>query len=145
MNFAELFQLIAIELPKIIEEPNNVTVNIGETVSLQCRASGDPEPNIVWTQNSLKITGNNPRYHLLEDGTLRIANVNTDQVGYYECLAQNVVGEAKSRPVRMAINYQSTAAVRVDGAILLTSPSRVTNFTQKKFLLYFQQKCRKLH
>lgn len=84
-----------------------MTVNIGEPVSLKCRAFGDPVPDILWMQNSLKIPENDPRYHLLRDGTLRIAEANTDVVGEYECMAQNVVGEAKSRPVRMAINYQS--------------------------------------
>lgn len=132
MKLPESLHLLASELPQIIEEPNNVTVNIGETASLQCRASGDPVPNYVWTQNSIEIPANDPRYHFLEDGTLRIANVNTDLVGEYECMAQNVVGEAKSRPVRMAINYQQpTAAVRVDGESFLTNVSRVTKFIKK--------------
>lgn len=65
-------------------------------------------------QNSLKIADNNPRYHLLEDGTLRIVDANADLDGEYECMAQNVVGEAKSRPVRMAINYQSNLLPRSD-------------------------------
>lgn len=100
-----------LEQPKIIEEPNNVTASIGETVSLRCRATGDPMPDIVWMQNSVKVPMNSPRYHLSEDGTLQM-EANTDSVGDYECMAQNVVGEAKSRPVRMAINYQGNVIQR---------------------------------
>lgn len=98
-----------IELPQIIEEPTNVTVNIGDSVAFKCRASGDPQPEIVWMQNSNKIPVNNPRYEMLSDGTLKIANANADLVGEYECMAQNVVGEAKSRPVRMAINSRTNS------------------------------------
>ncbi len=54
----------------------------------------------------------NPRYHLLQDGTLRITDVNADLAGDYECMAQNVVGETKSRPVRMAINYEENLIQR---------------------------------
>lgn len=114
MNFSKSFHLLSIESPIIIEEPNNVTANIGETVSLKCRASGDPTPDIVWMQNSFKIPADNPRYHLLEDGTLRIADADTDLVGEYECMAHNMVGETKSRPVRMAINRQSNLLSRTD-------------------------------
>lgn len=103
-----------IEIPEIIEEPHDVSVNVGETVSFKCRASGDPVPDIVWMQNSLKVSVDNPRYHLLEDGTLRIENVNYDLAGEYECMAQNVIGETKSRPVRMAINYQSNSLPRIN-------------------------------
>lgn len=65
-------------------------------------------------QNSHKIPVNNTRYNLLADGTLRIANANDDLVGDYECMAQNVVGEAKSRPVRMAINSRTKLLQRND-------------------------------
>lgn len=57
---------------------------------------------------------NDPRYDLLADGTLRIANANTDLVGDYECMAQNIVGETKSRSVRMAVNSQNTILQRSD-------------------------------
>jgi len=58
-------------------------------------------------QNSLKVPADNPRYHLLKDGTLKIKDVNADLVGTYECMAQNALGETKSRPARMAIGYQN--------------------------------------
>lgn len=81
-------------------------------MSLKCRASGDPEPNIIWMQNSLKIPANNPRYALLADGTLRLANANNDLAGEYECMAQNIVGETKSRPVKMAISSDTNLLQR---------------------------------
>lgn len=63
-------------------------------------------------QNSIKIPLDSPRYHLMKDGTLKIKDVNADLVGMYECMAQNVLGETKSRQVRMAIGYQSNQSSR---------------------------------
>lgn len=100
------------ESPTIIEEPSNITAGIGDTVSLKCRASGHPTPDIVWMQNSIKVPLDSPRYHLMNDGTLKIKDVNADLAGMYECMAQNVLGETKSRQVRMAIGYQSNQSSR---------------------------------
>lgn len=142
MNFAEIFSSLVVELPKIIEEPDSVTVNIGETASIKCRASGDPIPDIVWMQNSIEIPVNNPRYHLLEDGTLKIADANADLVGEYECMAKNVVGETKSRPVRMAINYQSNLISRNNDddrsrkPKIILKPSDVTVSPEEKIVLH---------
>lgn len=97
-----------------MEEPKNVSVNVGETVSLKCRASGDPAPEIIWMQNSLEVPLNDPRYHILADGTLTIESVDADVVGQYECMAKNTMGETKSRPARMAINFPKNLVQRTD-------------------------------
>lgn len=37
--------------PEIIEEPRDVEVNFGGTVSFHCKVDGDPEPDVVWYRN----------------------------------------------------------------------------------------------
>ena len=41
------------------------------------------------------------RYSVLDDGTLMIANADMDDRGVYECMARNIVGEKKTRPVNL--------------------------------------------
>jgi len=38
-----------------------------------------------------------PRYTIMDDGTLMIANVQSEDVGSYECVARSEAGEVKSR------------------------------------------------
>lgn len=44
-----------IGFPKIMAEPNSVTVRYGETVYFLCKADGQPEPQIVWIHNRLVL------------------------------------------------------------------------------------------
>jgi len=55
----------------------------------------------------------NPRYAVLDDGTLMIANTILDDVGVYECVAKNTAGQSKSRSAVMRVgrtvgNYQTS-------------------------------------
>lgn len=45
--------------------------------------------------------GREPRYSVLTDGTLMIANAQDEDAGAYECMAKSMVGEAKSRRAKM--------------------------------------------
>jgi hypothetical protein len=45
----------------------------------------------------------NPRYSVLQDGTLMIANAVLDDVGAYECVAKNTAGQSKSRSAIMRV------------------------------------------
>jgi len=52
---------------------------------------------------SHEVAVTNPRYSLLEDGTLMIANTVLDDVGVYECVAKNTAGQSKSRSAVMRV------------------------------------------
>lgn len=61
---------------------------------------------------SHEVAVTNPRYSLLGDGTLMIANTVLDDVGVYECVAKNTAGQSKSRSAVMRVgrsvgNYPS--------------------------------------
>ncbi|XP_059477617.1 peroxidasin isoform X1 [Neocloeon triangulifer] len=88
--------------PEIKEEPHDVEITFGGTVYFTCKADGDPQPNIVWLRNSQEVD-TNPRYSVLGDGTLMIANAALDDVGVYECLARNSAGHTKSRSAVMRV------------------------------------------
>lgn len=91
-------------------------------------------------QNQLKIPVDNPRYDLLKDGTLRITKANIDLAGDYECMAQNIVGEAKSRPVRMAINsnliQRNNGDNRPKKPKIVVKPTDLSVTPQEKILLH---------
>ncbi|ODM97862.1 Peroxidasin [Orchesella cincta] len=84
--------------PKITEEPRDIEVNFGNTVYFRCRAEGEPDPNIIWLRNSTEVQ---PRYSVLRDGTLMIANTQDEDVGTYECVAKSEAGLVKSRKAKM--------------------------------------------
>lgn len=91
--------------PVLTEEPHDVDVSFGGTVYFSCKADGDPEPDIIWLHNNNEIKQSDDqeqqRYSVLNDGTLMIENTQVIDQGYYECMAKNMLGVAKSRKAEM--------------------------------------------
>lgn len=100
---------LLIEPPHISIQPQNILANFGDTAKIECRATGDPKPNILWMRNANEIILPDSKFHLLDDGTLKIERVDSSTEGQYECMAKNEFGEAKSRPVRMAVEKFTAA------------------------------------
>ncbi|CAB3373221.1 Hypothetical predicted protein [Cloeon dipterum] len=88
--------------PEIKEEPHDVEITFGGTIYFTCKADGDPQPNIFWLRNSHTVD-KNPRYSVLDDGTLMISNAVLEDVGSFECVAKNSVGQTKSRSAVMRV------------------------------------------
>lgn len=90
--------------------PSHLNLELGMSVSLDCRAMSEPEPEIYWvTPLGSKITVDtvSERHHLSSEGTLRLSHVQVEDSGRYTCVAQNAEG-ADTR----------VATVRVNGTLL---------------------------
>ncbi|XP_058815067.1 protein sax-3-like [Topomyia yanbarensis] len=78
--------------PFLIRGPHDSTIVEGSSVTFQCRVGGDPMPDVLWRRSA--SGGNMPldRVHILEDRSLRLENVVSDDEGEYSCEADNAVG-----------------------------------------------------
>ncbi|XP_029008154.1 leucine-rich repeat neuronal protein 1-like [Betta splendens] len=86
--------------------PGHVSLDLGASVSLDCRAMAEPEPDIYWvTPLGSKIATDtaSERYHLSSEGTLRLSHVQVEDSGHYTCVAQNTEG-ADTRVVTVRVN-----------------------------------------
>ncbi|XP_040060235.1 leucine-rich repeat neuronal protein 1 [Gasterosteus aculeatus] len=89
---------------------SHLDLELGMTLSLDCRAMAEPEPEIYWvTPLGTKITTDSvsERYHLNNEGSLRLSHVQVEDSGRYTCVAQNTEG-ADTR----------VATIRVNGTLL---------------------------
>lgn len=66
---------------------------MGYSVTLLCRATGNPEPQIVWMRNNVELVANS-RMQILEDGSLKILQTVAGDEGVYQCRAKNSKGLA---------------------------------------------------
>ena len=78
-------QLNVVSLPQFtVQPPANLTVLIGETVSLNCSASGDPQPVISWKKTGQKLpVGRSQQIN----GALVIRDTTEEDAGSYICAA----------------------------------------------------------
>ncbi|XP_076367130.1 roundabout homolog 2-like isoform X3 [Tachypleus tridentatus] len=88
--------------PRITEHPNSLVVKKLEPAKLNCKADGEPTPEIEWYHNGEQIIHDTPNRMILLKGVSLfflhvIQNKREQDTGTYWCLARNPLGEARSR------------------------------------------------
>ena len=84
-------------------DQKEVTAIAGETVIIQCTASGTPRPQITWYQGQNKMIVNR-RIAVSSQGHLVINAIELKDAGYYTCLGNNSAGQDS---VTMNVNVHS--------------------------------------
>lgn len=89
-------------VPPVLSVPRvEYTAVLGQPVSLECVADGQPQPEVSWHRERRPIT-EGAHIQLFANGTLRIAASQRSDAGLYTCSAKNLVGRA-SHDMRLVI------------------------------------------
>ncbi|XP_060093149.1 muscle, skeletal receptor tyrosine-protein kinase [Heteronotia binoei] len=88
--------------PRIIRPPSNVKIIEGLKAVFPCTTMGNPKPSVSWIKGE-NVIKENTRIAILESGSLRIHNVQREDVGQYRCVAKNSLGIAYSKPVTLEV------------------------------------------
>ncbi|XP_038627579.1 peroxidasin homolog [Tachyglossus aculeatus] len=75
--------------PSFVIQPQNTEVLVGESVTLECSATGHPQPRITWTRGDRTPLPEDPRINITPSGGLYIQNVVQEDSGEYACFATN--------------------------------------------------------
>ena len=101
--------------PRITDQPQDDYFAKNSPATLDCKAEGDPPPNITWYKDGERVetTRDNQLSHrmLLDDGRLFFLRVihsknNHPDIGEYYCNATNIHGTAISRTAIIQIAGQ---------------------------------------
>ncbi|XP_066455872.1 immunoglobulin superfamily member 10 isoform X1 [Eleutherodactylus coqui] len=84
--------------PKIIHASTISTeMNFGDTLMLNCSATGEPKPRIIWRLPSKAVIDQwhrlGSRIHVYPNGSLVVLSVNEKDAGEYLCVARNKLGD----------------------------------------------------
>ena len=117
--FTFVFHLYANKTPVILEHPLDMTVARNEPVTLNCKASGEPEPMIDWYKDGVPVTTapSDPASHriILPDGSLfflrAIHGKREIDSGIYFCRASNIVGSTFSRNATLVVSCEYNFSV----------------------------------
>lgn len=84
------------EAPRFVERLKDIEVKEHDTVTLECKVVGKPEPEVVWTRNGVpvNIDGNKIISRKDADGkqTLIIKDADSSSAGKFTCTATNKAG-----------------------------------------------------
>uniref|UniRef100_T1JIN9 protein-tyrosine-phosphatase n=1 Tax=Strigamia maritima TaxID=126957 RepID=T1JIN9_STRMM len=82
--------------PRILQHPQLKVVEKGRDAVLLCQVTGNPPPTITWLKDMVPVDMTNPRYSILDEGSLQITETQKDDQGKYECVAENSFGTVHS-------------------------------------------------
>ncbi|VDD85636.1 unnamed protein product [Enterobius vermicularis] len=87
-----------VEEPVLVVLPENVTADIGSTVTFRCAARGRPLPVLKWQkQGGTMYAAEEKRLHVKPDeDSFYITEVKKTDEGLYKCVAENFLGRAEA-------------------------------------------------
>ncbi|XP_069793213.1 leucine-rich repeats and immunoglobulin-like domains protein 1 isoform X2 [Narcine bancroftii] len=88
--------LTVLETPSLIYPLEDQTVVIGETIALQCMASGSPSPRITWLKGDEPLVVTKRHHFTPGNQLLIIRNVVSDDGGQYTCEMSNPLGTERA-------------------------------------------------
>ncbi|KAM8927633.1 cell adhesion molecule-related/down-regulated by oncogenes [Pelodytes ibericus] len=112
------YTVLVLEPPSVTRGPENQSAPVSGTVRFICELRGNPPPNITWVHNGALIPPS-ARYQA-SGNKLRITNVNAEDSGIYQCVAENGVGVALST-ARLAVQLKTESS-----PIIVSAPTNIT-------------------
>ena len=85
--------------PEFTQTLNDLKIRDGDTLTLTCQVTGDPEPQITWSKNDKKISSSEIIDLKYKNGiaTLIINEVFPEDEGLYVCTATNSIGSTSTK------------------------------------------------
>lgn len=93
----------------------------GDVAIMHCQATGEPKPTIRWDKDLEYLNENNTdttRFHMLENGTLEILNVQPEDEGRYGCTIGSSAG-LKREEVLLVVKSNKSASNSIITRIII--------------------------
>ncbi|KAG8178096.1 hypothetical protein JTE90_017445 [Oedothorax gibbosus] len=92
--------------PTWIKEPTDALVEEGDSISIDCSASGEPKPSVKWLKsegNTLISNDISSAMSVSASGTLTVNKVEAVMQGSYTCTAENEIGKPISKSITILV------------------------------------------
>ncbi|XP_035116320.2 hemicentin-2 isoform X8 [Callithrix jacchus] len=111
-------QLVVGHAPRLTELPRNVTVELGSSALLACRATGRPPPMVTWHRGDGQSLGSRlgpqqgSRTRQPDSGMLFFESVAPEDQALYVCEARNVFGKVQAEAWLVVTGHGSLVDLR---------------------------------
>ncbi|XP_022428315.1 leucine-rich repeats and immunoglobulin-like domains protein 1 [Delphinapterus leucas] len=104
--------LTVLETPSLAVPLEDRVASVGETVALQCKATGSPPPRITWLKGDRPLIRTERHHFTPGNQLLVVQNVVVEDAGQYTCEMSNALGTERAHS---QLSVLPTAGCRKDG------------------------------
>ncbi|XP_062969402.1 leucine-rich repeats and immunoglobulin-like domains protein 1 isoform X2 [Cynocephalus volans] len=104
--------LTVLETPSLVVPLEDRMVSVGETVALQCKATGSPPPRITWLKGDRPLSLTERHHFTPGNQLLVVQNVVAEDAGRYTCEMSNALGTERAHS---QLTIVPTPGCRKDG------------------------------
>ena len=107
-----MYSICATVTPIILSEIQDLSDEGSDVINFTCKAIGEPIPDIIWYFNDvmINISENSGKYMIVSnlinitttEEALTIYNATVSDVGFYTCVASNILGNDTSHGETMS-------------------------------------------
>ncbi|KAG7241454.1 hypothetical protein INR49_025655 [Caranx melampygus] len=111
------------------DRPSDVSAPMGEELTLECQATGNPTPHLSWLKDGVTLEGSDTRHiTVTPDGsTLTLLRLSPEDSGTYTCLAVSPAGqESKFYTLFVLVPPSISGETSVPQEVQVTQDSAVT-------------------
>ncbi|XP_021962804.1 neogenin isoform X2 [Folsomia candida] len=94
----------AASIVRFEEEPEDISIALGQTARFSCNAEGIPPPKISWIKDNQPLIMDDIRMSVLPSGSLEITKIRESDQGVYKCHVSNSDRQHISRTGRLVLN-----------------------------------------
>ncbi|XP_057363621.1 leucine-rich repeats and immunoglobulin-like domains protein 1 isoform X3 [Manis pentadactyla] len=105
--------LTVLETPSLVVPLEDRVASMGETVALQCKATGSPPPRITWLKGDQPLSLTERHHFTPGNQLLVVQNVVVEDAGQYTCEMSNTLGTERAHS---QLSILPTPGCRKDGA-----------------------------
>lgn len=106
--------------PMFVRRPQNVTALAGETFTLQCNATGAPQPRVRWVFNEQEPVDSQGRFRIDPDTrSLTVSRAEVNNTGMYTCEMSNSAGRAEASAYVTVLSRTRIERPPVDSRVIL--------------------------